>query len=146
MPQSPVALADGINRTSDTAPSLAISPLAMKTAGTHRRRRTRKPSSPLLVTGRIQPVTIAIAGSPHQGDGNKCVSKNELGQLLQELNANILKSNQDNDHKLERIERSLATLVDTMENVERRTQLPNDRVGDIEVDDKNQGEYDPPLD
>ncbi|KAG8095000.1 hypothetical protein GUJ93_ZPchr0012g21537 [Zizania palustris] len=65
----------------------------------------------------------------------------ELGLLLQELNADIIKSNQDNEHRLERIERSIATLVTRMENLEKEPLPVNDRDEDIEADGINQEEY-----
>ncbi|KAG8083342.1 hypothetical protein GUJ93_ZPchr0015g6931 [Zizania palustris] len=82
-----------------------------------------------------------MAGSPHQGDGNECVSKYKLGQLLQELNAYIVTSNQHNEYRLEWIERNIATLIGKMENLERQSQPPNDRAEDIEADGMNQYEY-----
>ena len=84
-----------------------------------------------------------MAGSPHQDDGDECVSKLELQKMLQELNANIIKSNQDNEHRLERIERSVASLVTRMENLEK--QPPNERAEDFEPDGMNQDEYDQPT-
>ena len=84
-----------------------------------------------------------MAGSPHQDDEDECVSKLELQKMLQELNANIIKSNQDNEHRLERIERSVASLVTRMENLEK--QPPNERAKDFEPDGKNQDEYDQPT-
>ncbi|KAG8068843.1 hypothetical protein GUJ93_ZPchr0005g15747 [Zizania palustris] len=81
-----------------------------------------------------------MSRSSHQGDGNECVSKNELGQLLQELNANILKSNHDSEHRLERIERSIATIVTRMENLEKQPQPPNNRDEEFGAEGINQDE------
>ncbi|KAG8068842.1 hypothetical protein GUJ93_ZPchr0005g14958 [Zizania palustris] len=81
-----------------------------------------------------------MSRSPHQGDRNECVSKNELGQLLQELNANILKSNHDSEHRLERIERSIATIVTRMENLEKQPQPPNNRDEEFGAEGINQDE------
>ena len=61
------------------------------------------------------------------------MSKLELQKLLQELNENITKNNQDSEHRLERIERSLATLVTRMENLERQPPQ-NNRAEDLEAD------------
>ncbi|KAG8048649.1 hypothetical protein GUJ93_ZPchr0009g497 [Zizania palustris] len=82
-----------------------------------------------------------MIGSQHQGDGDECVSKFKLGQLLQELNANIIKSNHDNEHILERIERSIATLITGMENLEKQPTPLNDRAKDIKAYGINQDEY-----